>query len=294
LPTKKLHSRNRNSAPYELEAMALVTPELKQFFRESKKGSTTLDFSDPRAVRILNKAILKHYYQIAYWDYDEDLLTPGIPGRADYIHYLADFLTSKSIALDKVTCLDIGTGASCIYPIIGVVEYGWKFIGTDIDAKSLRYAQKICDENDQLLKKVELRLQKKPHHILDGVINVDDHIDITLCNPPFYASIDEAESHNARKTRNVNKGKTKQGARNFRGHPHELIYQGGELGFIKQMIKESSRYKKNVKWFSSLVSKSKNLNPILAALKRAGASNTEIIEMTTSNKISRAVVWNFR
>jgi 23S rRNA (adenine1618-N6)-methyltransferase len=46
---------------------------------------------------------------------------PPIPGRADYIHYIADLLATTNSGIPKETEYkdwDIGVGANCIYPII--------------------------------------------------------------------------------------------------------------------------------------------------------------------------------
>jgi 23S rRNA (adenine1618-N6)-methyltransferase len=54
----------------------------------------TIDFSDPEAVKSLNQALLISYYdiQMGYSHY----LCPPIPGRADYIHYIADLLAESN------------------------------------------------------------------------------------------------------------------------------------------------------------------------------------------------------
>jgi 23S rRNA (adenine1618-N6)-methyltransferase len=70
------------------------------------------------------------------------------------LHLIADLLAENNLGKipkgDQITCLDIGVGASCIYPIIGVTEYGWKFIGSDIDSKSLESAKKIALANPSI------------------------------------------------------------------------------------------------------------------------------------------------
>jgi 23S rRNA (adenine1618-N6)-methyltransferase len=38
--------------------------------------------------------------------------------------------------------LDIGTGASCIYPILGQTVYQWHFVASDIDPISINTAKK--------------------------------------------------------------------------------------------------------------------------------------------------------
>jgi 23S rRNA (adenine1618-N6)-methyltransferase len=40
-----------------------------------------------------------------------------------------------------VRVLDIGVGANCVYPLIGHAEYGWRFLGVDIDEAALANAQ---------------------------------------------------------------------------------------------------------------------------------------------------------
>tara|TARA_R110002049_G_scaffold285775_4_gene467314 strand:+ start:7279 stop:7518 length:240 start_codon:yes stop_codon:yes gene_type:complete len=68
-------------------------------------------------------------------------------GRVDYVHHISDLLKSSKIE-DNIAILDIGTGASCIYPILGNAEYSWTFVGTDIDETSLKQAQSIINKNN--------------------------------------------------------------------------------------------------------------------------------------------------
>lgn len=187
----------------------------------------------------------------------------------------------------------MGVGASCIYPILGITEYGWRFIGSDIDPKSIASAQHIIDSNDVLNNKVQLRLQQQPEHIFKGVIKKDDKIHITLCNPPFHATIEAAQQGNRRKIKNLSGKKTKSPQLNFSGKHNELVYKGGEFGFIRNMIEESTRFSKNCIWFSTLVSKESNLNGIYKSLQHANTSEFKTIPMGTGNKSSRIVVWTF-
>ncbi len=151
-----LHPRNRNREPYDLNALIKTTPTLEDYVKPNKSGLPSIDFSSPIAVKLLNKALLSYYYGIKYWEFPDENLCPPIPGRDDYIHYMADVLMESNFGRlpkgNAITCLDLGVGASCIYPIIGVVEYDWNFIGSDIDAKSIASAQKISSANISLKK----------------------------------------------------------------------------------------------------------------------------------------------
>ncbi|MGV9011393.1 MAG: 23S rRNA (adenine(1618)-N(6))-methyltransferase RlmF [Flavobacteriales bacterium] len=293
----RLHVRNKNRERYDLPALIAAVPELKSHVRVNDFGAETILFSDPRAVKLLNKALLNHYYGIKNWDFPDVNLCPPVPGRADYIHHLADLLGGSNGGVipigDKVTCLDVGTGASCIYPIIGVTEYGWRFIGSDIDPRSIASAEHIIRSNPSISGKVECRLQKDPKAIFQGILTKEEKIDITLCNPPFHASLEEAQQGTRRKVENLLGKKVKAPELNFSGIGNELITDGGEYGFIQHMIRESRTFSKSCFWFSTLVSKHSNLKGIHRLLEDSEASQVKTIPMGTGNKISRIVAWTF-
>ncbi len=293
----RLHVRNLNREPYDLEALIQVVPDLKNFMQVNKHGSNSVDFANPAAVKLLNTALLKHYYKIDFWEFPDQNLCPPIPGRADYIHYLADLLRENNFGKipqgDKITCLDIGTGASCIYPVLGVKAYDWNFIATDIDPDSVEAAKKIVAQNPALQHKVDCRIQTNPKHIFKGILAPTDKVDLSLCNPPFHASAEEARKGTQRKTRNLSGKANPKTIRNFAGISNELICPGGEIQFIQNMVEESTRYAQNCFWFTSLVSKQSSLKAIMQKLGDVKAAQIKTIPMGTGNKSTRMVAWSF-
>ncbi|MBL4861757.1 MAG: 23S rRNA (adenine(1618)-N(6))-methyltransferase RlmF [Crocinitomicaceae bacterium] len=293
----RLHSRNKNRERYDLSALTTSNPELKNYVKPNKFGDDSVDFSNPHAVKLLNKALLNHYYGIESWEFPDENLCPPIPGRADYIHHIADLLGENNFGTipfgDKITCLDVGLGASCIYPIIGVTEYHWKFIGSDINAKSIASAQNIVNSNSSLKDKIECRLQKNPKDVFHGIIAKEDKIDITICNPPFHSSIEDAQKGTRRKIKNLSGTKVKTPELNLAGISNELICDGGESQFLQNMIRESKENSKNCYWFSTLVSKQSNLKRIYKILEKIEANQIKTIPMGTGNKSSRIVAWTF-
>jgi len=293
----ELHPRNKNRERYDLNALIAVSPELAKHVTPNKFGDDSVDFANPDAVKLLNKALLNHYYGIKYWEFPEENLCPPIPGRADYLHYIADLLCESNFGRnpqgDKITCLDVGVGANCIYPVIGVAEYNWNFIGADIDPKSIASAQNIVANNPQLKGKIECRLQDNYRNIFYGIINADEKVDITVCNPPFHASAEEAQKGTQRKVRNLSGKNEKTPELNFAGISNELIYKGGEAKFINNMIFESKKLYKNCYWFTTLVSKQSNLKGIYTLLEKLETTQIKTITMGTGNKSTRIVAWTF-
>ena len=293
----RLHSRNKNRERYDLSALTTSNPELKNYIMPNKFGEESVDFSNPLAVKFLNKALLNHYYGIKNWEFPDENLCPPIPGRADYIHHIADLLGENNFGTipigDKITCLDVGLGASCIYPIIGVTEYGWKFIGSDIDPKSIASAQNIVNSNSSIKDKIECRLQKNSKDVFYGIIGKEDKIEIIICNPPFHSSNEYAQKGTQRKIKNLSGKKTEPPELNFAGISNELVCDGGEYKFIQNMIRESEKFSKNCCWFSTLVSKQSNLKGIYKLLEKFEAKQIRKIPMGTGNKSSRIVAWTF-
>jgi len=295
-----LHPRNLHHGRYDFSALCRTLPELSAFLKDNPKGDQTVDFSDQKAVLCLNRALLTHYYQIKYWEIPKGYLCPPIPGRADYLHYLADLpllLNQDGTHNKSVHVLDIGTGANCIYPIVGVSTYGWQFTASDIDKVSVKSATAIVNSNPSLKGRVKVVHQTDKHSFFRGVIQADEYYDFTLCNPPFYASLKEAQESSERKLRNLNKKKSDStiiSDRNFGGQKAELWCSGGEIVFLKNMAKESVLFSNQVGWFSSLVSKAENIRPLKKLLTKLGATEIRTIKMSQGQKVSRMIVWCFR
>lgn len=289
-----LHPRNKHRSRYDFASLVKAVPALRDFIKINPYGDESVDFADPAAVKTLNAALLKHFYGIAHWDIPEGYLCPPVPGRADYIHYLADLLAESHAGVlptgQSVRVLDIGVGANCIYPIIGHQEYGWSFVGSDVDRTAIRSAQNIVAANPALKAAVQIRLQENKKQILKGIIKAGDHFDITMCNPPFHASAAEAAAGAGRKLRNLGK---QSKVLNFGGQQVELWVEGGEQAFIRKMVFESAELPKGKTWYTSLVSKSSSLPGIMNALEKVKATSVRCIEMAQGQKISRFVAWNF-
>lgn len=293
---KGLHPRNVHQGNYDFDTLCKALPTLSTFVFKNQYNNLSIDFSDAQAVLCLNQALLKCFYGVDFWQLPEGYLCPPIPGRADYIHALADLITTEEgIPTGKqIKVLDIGMGANCIYPIIGSQSYAWSFVGSDIDPISIKMAGLIVKSNKNLNPFIKLRLQKDPKSIFNHVIKENDRFTLTMCNPPFHASMEKAQAGSARKVKNLNRGKAPQKVTlNFAGQENELCCAGGEIAFLKQMVNESVGFSKQVTWFSSLVSKSENVGPIKALLAKRGAQQVKVVKMTQGQKISRFIAWRF-
>lgn len=292
-----LHPNNKHRRGYDFTTLIKLRPELSSYIIKNKYNQQdTIDFSNASAVRALNTALLQKDYRIQYWSFPHDYLCPPIPGRVDYIHYLNDLLKETKFSVGgPISVLDIGTGASCVYPILGACEYGWNFVASDIDSISIKTARKIVSSNENIAQRISCRLQKDSSKIFDGIINENDFYHLTMCNPPFHNSLSQATSGTNRKWKNLNKGNSSKNESllNFGGQKAELWCHGGELGFIRQMIKESRKYQEQVLWFTCLVSKKDHLSKIKLYLKKAHASQIKIIKMEQGNKVSRFIAWRY-
>lgn len=292
-----LHTRNKHQGFYDFEALIKAYPKLQPFVVLNKVGVESIDFADAKAVKALNKALLLSYYKLETWDIPKNYLCPPIPGRADYIHHVADLLASKNdgeIPRGKqITCLDIGIGSNCIYPIIGIHEYDWNFIGSEIDQVAVHNADKIRILNPSIKNKLDIRHQPEKRDIFHGILYENEKIDVSICNPPFHSSTKEALKGSKRKVKNLgleNKGET---LLNFEGKENELTCEGGEVRFVRNIIHQSKRYANDILWFTSIVSKKEHLKDIYKTLRQVNVAEIKTISMAQGNKATRFVAWTF-
>ncbi|MDP3070674.1 MAG: 23S rRNA (adenine(1618)-N(6))-methyltransferase RlmF [Opitutaceae bacterium] len=292
-----LHPRNPHAAGYDFSALIRRSPELAAFVHPNPVGRDTINFADPAAVLALNRALLRHHYGLEHWEIPPGYLCPPIPGRADYLHHVADLLAeNRSDDLPRgptVRILDLGVGANCIYPIIGVAAYDWNFVGSDIDPAALANAEQIVARNPALAGRVELRLQRDPGKIFAGVTSPGERFAACVCNPPFHASAAEADAGTRRKLRNLGLSLKRDPARNFGGHNRELWCEGGEAAFVRRMIAESATRPGLCRWFTTLVSKDEHVPGLHGAMRAAGATALRTIDLAHGQKRFRIMAWSF-
>jgi len=301
----QLHPRNLHLGQYDFAVLIKACPDLAPHVIHNPKNELTINFGDAQSVLLLNRALLIYFYDVEFWQIPAGYLCPPIPGRVDYIHYIADLL-SESFELDvakttgsQIKGLDIGCGANCIYPILGSRSYGWSFVGVDIDSLAIKTAKLLVDANKNISNKIIIRQQKETKNILTGVVNKTDRFAFTMCNPPFHASMEKAAEGSLLKQKNLSKKSNNKQSNvtnptlNFAGQAHELSCEGGEIAFVKQMVIESAFIKEQVCWFTCLVSKSENVNPIKKSLQQQAAKQVKVIEMSQGHKISRFIAWSY-
>lgn len=294
----ELHVRNPHRSRYDFALLADSSPELASFIIRNKFNNDSIDFANPAAVKALNRALLNHFYGIEFWDIPEGYLCPPIPGRADYIHHLADLMADSNNGViprgKGVKVLDVGVGANCVYPIIGRQEYGWQFVGSDINSVAVETAKTIVRSNSGLTGAIDCRLQSNPLNIFKGIWQDKERFDVTLCNPPFHSTSSKMQSESRRKWKGLNKAPNDTEPKlNFGGQGNELWCEGGEEGFIKRMIEESVQFGEQCYWFTSLVSKQASLGSLYKQLKAVGAQEVKTIDMAQGQKVSRFVAWTF-
>ena len=291
-----LHPRNKHRQRYNFPQLIAMCPDLSTYVSPNAYGDLSVDFKNPQAVKALNRALLRFFYKIDLWDIPEGYLCPPIPGRVDYIHYVADLLAADNndiIPLGKsVKILDIGVGANCIYPLIGHREYGWNFVGSDIDHIAVNSAKNIVEAN-ALSKAIVIRKQASTTDIFHGIIKPGEKFDATLCNPPFHASMQEAMEGTSRKWKNLGH-KQPSAALNFGGKNAELWCEGGEQRFVRRMIEESTQFAQSCRWFTSLISKKETLEGCYRTLEKVKAIEVKTINMSQGQKISRVLAWAFK
>ncbi len=294
-----MHPNNRYAGPHDFPDLAKHVPALAHHFITTPDGRTSLDFTSSDAVRLLNKALLLRDYGLKHWDIPKGNLCPGVPGRLDYIHALHDLLKNNKARTqdakkgnqDRTFGLDIGTGASLIYPILGLKEYGWRMVGTDVDATSLKVATAIAKFNPGLSNGIIVRKQPDQHAIFRNVILPNEYFDFTMCNPPFFESAEAANAAAKLKWEKLGVKTDNSPTLNFGGQANELWTEGGEPAFLRRMIQESTEYGEQVGWFTTLVSKKGYLKIAEQEFQRLGITESQTIGIGRGGKLRRVLCW---
>lgn len=285
---KSMHPRNRyKDQPPNFAHLASKYPEFKKHVSVSLSGRVSLNFKDPEAVRALTCTLLKEDFGLTI-DIPLERLIPTVPLRLNYIHWVEDILNYHSS--DKSTVrrgIDIGTGASCIYPLLGATLNGWYFLATEVDDICFNYAKKNVEQNNlaDLIKVVKVPQKTL---LMDALKEESDIMyDFCMCNPPFFANQMEAQGVNSRNPRRPPPSSVNTGGIT------EIMAEGGELEFVKRIIHDSLQLKKRLRWYSCMLGKKCSLAPLKEELQIQGVSKVAYTEFYQGKTMRWALAWSF-
>ncbi|KXH69029.1 hypothetical protein CSAL01_07471 [Colletotrichum salicis] len=266
-------------------------PDFGKLGRQDEKFGTMLnrgylDFNNPSAVMQLTKTLLKADFGLRI-DLPDDRLCPPVSNRHNYLLWLKSLLDSTTYGNpdQNVIGLDIGTGASCIYPLLGCTQRKWSFYATDIDSRSLEFAKKNVELNN-----LQSRISVVARTPQDSMVPLKDlgteSLTFVMTNPPFYTSEDDLLNSAKQKSRPPLTACT--------GAPVEMVTDGGEVKFVSRILEESLVLREKVQWYTSMFGKQSSLEEFIAILKEKSIDNYAVMEFVQGNKTRRwAVAWSF-
>ncbi|KAK0641968.1 hypothetical protein B0T16DRAFT_420787 [Cercophora newfieldiana] len=267
-------------------------PNFKQLARQDAafasfiKEDGKLDFTDPAAMMQLTKTLLMADFGLRL-EMPDDRLCPPVTNRHNYILWLKGLMDTTSYGPPgrKICGIDVGTGASCIYPLLGATQRPLHFVATDIDPKSLEYARRNVRLNG-----LEDRIQILERTVTSALIPLSDleveSVDFVMMNPPFYSSEDEMLSSA--------KGKGHPPHSACTGAPVEMVCEGGEVAYIGRMMDESLVFRDRVQWYTAMVGKASSIEALVDRLRENRIDNFAVTEFIQGNKTRRwALGWSF-
>jgi 23S rRNA (adenine1618-N6)-methyltransferase len=311
-------------SPIDFRALAQTSEE----FSAMLKKNGQLDFSDGASVRALTRALLARDFEIDLV-LPEDRLCPPVPNRLNYVRWIKELLDASSDGrqshsddsnsdTDTVLGVDIGSGASAIYPLLGLRQnQSWRMVCTELDQKNAQYASEnlrrnglrsraslvpIGNANEVLTQQTLQALTQLAGEQPRGALEVS----FVMTNPPFYSSREEMASGSATKRDPNPNGSSCTGA------DVEMLCEGGEIAFVKRLITESIRLRNEtmsipdkrtgnaiqtniqINWWTAMLGKLSSVSTIAEALKSADCTNYTVTEFIQGEKTRRwAVAWSW-
>ncbi|KAJ1813488.1 hypothetical protein LPJ75_003168, partial [Coemansia sp. RSA 2598] len=271
------------------KALSVKFPELKPFLipTQGDKGHNrcSIDFKDPEAVRTLNRALLSVYFGLDV-TLPQDSLCPKVANRLNYVCWIKNSI-GRDFPLEPLRGLDVGTGASCIYPLLGArVLKDCSFVATDINAESVRTAVANVERNG-LLERIQVYLNSdsKTKLPLDRADFPGIKFTFSMCNPPFYSSEEEREA--------LRNAKAKAPSLSTLAKTDELFTEGGEERFLSDMADESKVFGDRIAWYTTMVGKKRTLGTLKAKLATLGAKQIREGTLVQGRTSRWVVAWSF-
>ena len=264
------------------------------------KNNLKIDWEHPSATYELTKATLLDEFNLKWelpkWNEPEcekqstpspKNLVPPVPRSINYLCWVKDLVVYShahqvisfdllSTKMPQINGLDVGTGASCIFSLLGsVVSPQWNFVATDIVASSLQHAQKLSLMNS-LEGRIGFQLVENAQYVSPVLNDIKKpHISFSICNPPFFSSYDGDSERKSKLAK-------------FEGKEHEKAGLG-ELEFFKCMFYDSRPFE--LIWFTCMFGRKASL---LSAFEIVDSSvETYATALVQGNTTRWCIAWRF-
>ncbi|VDN89288.1 unnamed protein product [Brugia pahangi] len=320
---EKMHPRNPyKDKPPDFSLLADKFVEFRSHCYIGSNGKLKMNFRDTNAVRILARTLLLSDFGLDV-DIPTDCLAPRIPQRLNYILVIDDLLKTNGIAEDVVG-IDIGTGASCVYALLGAKQFGWRFLATDADPFAIEIANRNVQKNGM---SERIEVVRVPAGCMIKVvvlfslifcIEIAHDLKVGLFRMLFVL-IQKSNSHSACAIlRFMNMMSLKRHKFRYLGNnvlinvgsesnctdrpaPHsatvarsnELAVTGGEVAFVSRLIEDSFVLQNTVKLYTSMVGKKSSLVELRKKLGRCLNVRSTVTTLYQGKTHRWVLAWTF-
>lgn len=286
-----MHRRNIFRKEPDFKKLACDYQELQRFMTVGSKNKLKFDFKNPEALRALTCALLHRYFQKKI-NLPVDRMIPAVPQRLNYICWVEDLVKLIEVQTPdmNVVGIDIGTGASCIFPILSCHRNPtWSFIGVEADEKSYQVALENVQKNF-----MEDRIQMlkiSTEDTLNDILCLSSFpVTFIMCNPPFFE-----EEYGVTLEMNPNISCRPKSSSNT-SEKIESIVSGGEIAFVGHMLEQSRYLKEEVIIYTSMLGRKQSLTHFKQTLSSLNEDNLSWTwaELCQGKTIRYAIAWTFR
>lgn len=276
-----MHPRNIYKQPPNFKQLAIDFPEFRKYSTQDISGKVTIDFKNVEALRVLTCTLLKKDFGLSV-EIPANKLIPTVPLRLNYILWIEDLLNLAD-RFHNIKGIDIGTGASCVYPLLGAKKNNWSMVATEIDDESIKYARENVIRNN--LESLITVVKVSKDSLLSGV---EGDFDFCMCNPPFFSNVQELQP--GFKARKLDRPRPKNA---FCASVDEVVAKGGEVDYISKLIKESHVLGARIKIYSTMIGHKSSLPPLKKQLRDVGVVSFKQTEFCQGHTTRWGLAWTF-
>lgn len=220
----------------------------------------------------LTRALLGDCFRLKLPYLDEQHLCPPVPNRFFYVKWVHEELlytnnnNNDNGPINNVVGLDLGAGASCIYPLLICRVYRTtttRVFTSEVDPQAAQLARANVTANhlNQFIQVIDVppsHAQQGPESpsggplqrtlaVISNETNTLGRLDFVMTNPPFYDSS------------SLDVSTARAGDGRIRTHMtvSEGAYPGGEVGFVHDILRDFSSmgHSQRPRWCSAMLGK---------------------------------------